>query len=145
MLYSAKRPCPFCQKSISAKATVCPCCTREVQPGKKISIGKVVLVGFGVMLLFGMLLDALVGGGDTAPSQRRIGCGRAVKARLKAPTTAKFEWTGFWKNSDTTEGLPYVTTGKVTSENSFGARLTHEFACFHDGQNGGRVKIDMDE
>jgi hypothetical protein len=75
------------------------------------------------------------------PSERRVACTEAVKARLKASTTAKFDWNGFGKNSDTTEPFPYSTSGVVTSESSFGARLTKHIDCYHDGQYGGPLKI----
>lgn len=51
MIFSDKRGCPFCRKRIDAKATVCAYCTREVPPGKEVSVGKlIILSGLSVFI-----------------------------------------------------------------------------------------------
>ena len=142
MLYRDKRACPFCRKKIDAKATVCPYCQKNVEPEHKLSPAKISVVGIlGLFIVAGFLSTPSNKGTADNPSSRHTACAEAVKARLKAPTTAKFEWTSFGENSDTTEPFPYMTTGTVTSENSFGARLTKIVGCYHNGQYGTPLKV----
>lgn len=50
-------------------------------------------------------------------------CEDQVKARLKAPSTAKFD------NEEATGSGTWTVTGTVDSENSFGAMLRADFQC----------------
>ena len=62
------------------------------------------------------------GSGDGLDAQRV--CRDFVKARLKAPATAKFSGEDYDASGDT-----YTVTGAVDAQNSFGALLRSNYTC----------------
>ena len=54
-------------------------------------------------------------------------CERAVKARLKSPTSAQFDTKSYATAS--TAGFTVKVSGTVDSQNSFGAMIRSNFAC----------------
>lgn len=70
----------------------------------------------------------------------RIGCEEAIKAQLAAPTTTKIEWAAHGANPEPKEPYPFADVGKVTAQNYFGALLTKDFICYHNGKQDFRGK-----
>lgn len=71
----------------------------------------------------------------------RVGCTGAVKKQLAAPTTAKIEWGGYGPNPNKSQDYEFAIQGKVTSQNVFGAMLTKDFTCYHNGQQDFRAQV----
>lgn len=55
----------------------------------------------------------------------QVTCEKATKQQLKAPDTAKFHWDDGTSVSDT----EYDMTGRVSSDNSFGAFISTDVTC----------------
>ena len=60
----------------------------------------------------------------------RSSCQQAIRARLKAPTSATFE--GIVTRVKSRDSSKIYVTGRVTAVNSFNAPLTMRFVCTYD-------------
>lgn len=59
-------------------------------------------------------------------------CQSIVRKRLKAPSTAEFEYGPYAEGHHQDTGEPIgIYIGYVDSENSFGAKLRNEFTCLY--------------
>lgn len=78
-----------------------------------------------VALLAGMVI-ACGSGGTTEHDaiEARIICQNFIKDRLKSPGSAEFS-----EEAETGTYPTFTSTGKVDSQNSFGALIRNEYAC----------------
>jgi hypothetical protein len=70
-------------------------------------------------------------GGNDAPnmSHVRFYCEEAVRARLKAPSSAEFSNQFETEISEVTAGQTYRVRGSVDAQNSFGAKIRGRYIC----------------
>jgi len=65
---------------------------------------------------------------ESAQSDAKWKCKEFVEKTLKAPSTADFQNYNKFSASGTGEG-PFLVTGYVDAQNSFGAKIRTEFTC----------------
>jgi len=88
------------------------------------------LVGtFAALMVIGVIVGLVGGGGDDEPSEptafeAELQCQEWVRAKLKAPSTAKFSET-----SSRGGPVSWTVQGYVDAENSFGAMLRSSWTC----------------
>lgn len=125
------KKCPKCMKEVDAKALKCPHCQSDLRSWiRQHPIGVLILV-----LIFVPMMMSLVSS-DTAtpvsPTEQIANMKKSsaesfarsyVKSTLKAPTTAKFGY-GTSVKQDPEDPNLFEVISDVTSENSYGAKLT---------------------
>lgn len=140
--------CRECGSAISDKADACPTCGAP-QAKKRDFISRLargLLVLFVVVPMLGIFAALILGGGETetASSPPRqsdeathfaracLEAQRAVKAKLKAPASAKFPGCvlgiGSYEIRTNPERTKFFVKGHVDAQNSFGASLRNQFA-----------------
>ncbi len=67
---------------------------------------------------------------DSTVREIKWACQEQVRGRLKAPKTAEFD--NVVAGLSTKDSGKVVVVGKVTAQNSFGAKLTNDFGCQYD-------------
>lgn len=96
-------------------------------PKPKTKLGPVgVIIVILVVLCCGYGLFKSAAKGDDKPSsyEAKAMCEKFVEDRLKAPSTA--DYSG---ETATESGGTWTVTGRVDSENSFGAKIRSSFTC----------------
>ncbi|MDR6867864.1 hypothetical protein J2Y69_002472 [Microbacterium resistens] len=86
-------------------------------------IGTVVGISLVGVLIWSVASNIYRGDGSPNKHEAIIYCEDKVKERLKAPDTAKFSLESASSRS------PFIVTGSVSSENSFGANLHISVGC----------------
>lgn len=83
------------------------------------------IVSPGLLIVVGLVWWAVAGGGDGNPQAHvEQACEQAVKAKLKAPSSASFH-TG----STETKDRIWSVVGDVDAMNSFGGQVRSSFTC----------------
>lgn len=149
-------PCRECGKDVSTEAAACPHCgapnltgssaapTPIPPPVEKVPLGqrnigtaKGCAIGCLGFILIVVLIGLCSGGGDTVStptassgdpgSAAYSACTRAVRERLRAPSTADFPWADYrWAKR---EGGDYLITSHVDAQNAFGAQIRSNWMC----------------
>ncbi len=121
--------CKDCGKQFSTDAKKCPNCGAKA-PYRwtwwRITLAALVVLPIVIMVVTPSD-PARQADFDKAYEQgiARSKCERAIKDRLKAPATAKFEMTQAGRNDRGT----YAVIGYVDAENSYGAMLRSVYGC----------------
>ena len=129
------KKCPKCQKEVDVKATKCPYCQSDIRSWvRQHPIGVLVLVLVFVPIMASQILaeptpelpqaEQIV---NMKKSSAESFARSYVKSTLKAPTTAKFGY-GVSVKEDTEKPNLFEVISDVTSENSYGAKLTNTWS-----------------
>lgn len=132
--------CPECGHNVASDAPTCPGCGKLIAKPKA-KTGCMTIGCAGVLVLFFCiwLMNALSPhppAGVAAPAgpdwvDIKTKCQMAIETKLKAPSSAKFNWgerTQFTDKDPGRAGLGFV--GTVDSQNSFGAMIRTRFRCW---------------
>lgn len=129
------KKCPKCMKEVDAKASKCPHCQSDLRSWiRQHPIGVLILV-----LIFVPIFMSVISSDSATPvspteqianmkkSSAESFARSYVKSTLKAPTTAKF---GNFASvtQDTENPNLFKVVSEVTSENSYGAKLTNTWS-----------------
>ena len=125
------KKCPKCQMEVDAKATKCPHCQSDIRSwARQHPIGVLVLVLIFVPIIASQIIAEPAPELSQAEQVSNMKKSSAesfarsyVKSTLKAPTTAKFNYFPSTKVDPENPNL-YEVISDVTSENSYGAKLT---------------------
>ncbi len=133
--------CSECGKQISSKASTCPQCGAK-NARKDWGLGKKLIGGIFILFVAAFIVTTVqrnlnsdkAAAQDAAASQQlrfealKDSCKDAVRARLKAPSTADFpepiDVTVSRKNP-----ADYSVSGAVDAQNGFGAKLRQNYTC----------------
>lgn len=163
--------CRECKHKISSKAGACPSCGAPQKPKRDAisSLARIFLIVFiGVPVLIGVGASIFSEGETPKTAEERaerakqaknsqlmvFACSeaqRAVKQRLKAPSSAKFPGCGLslaeYEIRATADKATWWVEGYVDSQNSYGAMLRREFIVklTLDGDNWTPVDVALNE
>ena len=125
------KKCPKCQKEVDIKATKCPYCQSDIGSWvRQHPIGVLILALIFIPIMASQIiaepkpeLSQAEQIANMKKSSAESFARSYVKSTLKAPTTAKFNYFPSTK-ADPENPNSYEVISDVTSENSYGAKLT---------------------
>lgn len=151
------KKCPKCMKEVDVKAIKCPHCQSDLRIWiRQHPIGTLVLVVILAPIFMSGISSAI---NPVSPMEQIVNMKNSsaesfarsyVKSTLKAPTTAKFGYFASVKQDPENPNL-FEVVSDVTSENSYGAKLTDTWSVKirYDGSdtredidNGTNWKVD---
>jgi hypothetical protein len=135
------KPCRSCGNAVSARAKTCPSCGEPtVSKGQKLLGCLVLLIGTPLLMIgcFAVMAKSVkdIKLPPPTPWQERddwsmalVQAQDAIRAKLKAPSSAKFA-SALWDGAQghvTRDGQRYTVNSWVEAQNSFGAQLRSNF------------------